>query len=1342
MSRFLSRDEWPLIVAGVTAGMLLSALVLYQLVTGIGGKPGLDPSLLGDTTRVVSPDVRRARGVVALFETGVVERLSRMQPSARPITGPLAISARDIVWNDRGGVRFARAEAGSGRLLTTGLAHGDIIVEDAVLERPIVALREERQGGWNFERVLAELLDGGNGDGNGEGRARSQRQATIHVRGLRIAGGEVDVQRPADRFAFHAVDGHLAVVSFSQPGIADPYVRVERISGVLERPAIALRLPITVANGLAHFPSGQARFDLETALLNETRLADVTGIWDPAQPGYGVTATGRGVAVRVEDIRFMAPDRLPETGTASLVWSVRPVAPNGTAVTLTEMDARSGDSRVRGDVAFTVQPEQFALRDAELQLDPLHLSLAERFTGPLPYGGTLTGRVLGTGGEVRFDLAALLTRQAVSRPLSAQLAGRVRLAGNADRPIELDLRFDSGTGVAELAGTVDLTGAAPRYDLTGSVDSLDLQAVVEPKAPPVFLTARFELAGTGTDPATADARLRLAGRFTGWRSMARDTVDLAAVFRSGVAHVESLALRLATAELAGRGEWRFIEPASGAVTYELAVTSLEPFGAYLPSIVDSIATGSFRASGNLAGSLERMRFTGEVTGSGLRAGGWAASSLATSYDVTAGAAVPDAVIELDSRGLETPMAGHYAAARLSLRLRASDMYAEFNADQRNDGRVEVVVTGEIPPSGERRALVERARFDLGRGRWQLVQPAEIRWGGADGLTVGNLELASEGSSGRALVSGRILPLDDADARVSIALFPVGELQRLIGRELLLEGMLSADGTVRGGNAPAVDLEFRVENGSFEQVPLTRLDGRVAYRDQQTQLHVVAAMDTAGSFELDARLPSVLRPDSGRIFRLLDGAPLDGSLTMQRFTIAPFVAAAPRVRELLGYLDGTVRLAGSAAQPRLEGTLTLRDGHVRIPELNQSFSAITGRIGFAGSRIVIEELRARSDGWLTARGDVVLEELTNPVVNVTFELDGFRPVGVPDERDATVDGSVSLTGPRDALVLTGDIHVEDGYVVLPQMGGGQDRDLMDITRPAPAMGQQMVTAGGEDWMRNLRIDNLRVRIGSNTWFVSEEARVELRGNLTVDRAGDAMPIVGTLEGERGQYTLIAGPIVRRFDVVAAQVRFVGGPEPNPFIDFTARRVIIDAGGRELNVDVRITGTLDRPNINLASGQLASLPEAELLGFLLFGQPSFELGGELVTGENLLEQTYLGGALQLAALELERELGGVGLDIFQIRLGSGSAFGAASRPTLVAGRQLANDVFLTVETGINALFGDAFALRLDWAFDRRSRVRVAREPVHRGRMLRPGLSLPLTPLQSTQQLLLEVRRRWEW
>jgi hypothetical protein len=75
-----------------------------------------------------------------------------------------------------------------------------------------------------------------------------------------------------------------------------------------------------------------------------------------------------------------------------------------------------------------------------------------------------------------------------------------------------------------------------------------------------------------------------------------------------------------------------------------------------------------------------------------------------------------------------------------------------------------------------------------------------------------------------------------------------------------------------------------------------------------------------------------------------------------------------------------------------------------------------------------------------------------------------------------------------------------------------------------------------------------------------------------------------------------------------------------------------------------------------------------------------------------------------------------------------------------------VFLTLEAALNGLFGDdtgvtTWAIRLDWTFDRRSRLRLALEPVYRGRGLRSSVfALPLQDPQ--QQLLLELRRRWTY
>lgn len=1394
MTRFLSREEWPLVAGGVVAGVLTSALVLYIFVTGIGGN-GSQFELVSDTMRILpredivggTPPSEPGRApVIGARERSIRVRLERFPVSARRLRGALAITARNVVWNEDGGARFARVAVLSGQLDIAAAERGDIVLDDVVLREPVVALREDARG-WNFEDVLEELLDGEGGDGG----PASGRRRTFQLTDVEIVNGVVDVTRPGQRFAFRDTNGRLPAVVFSQPGLAAPYLRAATLNAQFVQAEPEANLAVALSEGRFVFPSGTVRFDVESASLDDTRVADLSGVWEPTDPGYGITATGVAPDLTFESIAFLLPESLPRTGTASFAFAVRPVAPALTEVTLTDLDARSGDSRLLGAVTMRVGQEYFELIAADLRVDPLALALVEGFTGDLPYDGTLVGTIEGAGRDITFDLTARLTAPTVETPFNTGLTGRIRytdagiviqrveldlrgmplaalraiapalpldgtvtgvvaLSGPPDRaPLDLDVRLELGAGVALVEGVLDLTGATPSYDLTGRLLGVDLQAVLEPDVPPVSLTATFAVAGAGFDPATMNTGVRLAGRFTGWEAGPDDAVTLIATIRNGTLGVDTLHGSLASADVHASGTWRFIAPQTGAVTYDFDVSSLRPFGPYIPIIGDSIASGSLRAIGTLSGTLERIRLAGGASGGGLRVGAWQAAEFSGDYDLTfGGGLLPVAIVNGEARNVTTPTAGSYREGTLALRLTPPGLDLQLNATRTDGGLVEVAATGVLPEEGPREIRVERARFDLADDRWLLLSPATFRWVNGGPVQVEGLEMQAERSNGRVAIDGVVLPLAELDARLDLAAVPVGDIQRLLGRRVRVDGLLWAEGTVRGGETnPLVDLTFRVENGAVEGVALQSFSGTLAYEAGETRLDAAAVVDSAGRLDVVANLPSVLRLGGTPAFsfELIDGVPLSGSIIAEDFAIAPLLAPIPDVRDVSGYADARVTLAGTADAPQVDGTFTLTGGALRIPALNQSFTEATGDVGFDGRRLVVNELRVRSEGWMTASGQIVLERLTEPVLDLTIAFEAFEPMGVDDHPDAGVWGEVALTGAPDALVLTGAIQLADGYIVVPELGGPSFRpELVDMTRPAALDTLVFEPEIETDILGNLAIRDLRVDVSTDTWFDAYQAQVQLAGELVVNKSGENFPIVGTLSGNRGQYTLIAGPVIRRFEIISAEVRFRGEPQPNPAIDITARRIVLDESGRQLDVDVRITGTSDAPTLQLAGGAQGQIAESELLSFLLFGMPSSTLGEQL-PGDQLLGQTYVGAFWEVFALELERSLGGLGLDIFQIRLGQGT-FGFES-PTIVAGKQILPDVFLTVETALNGLFGEdeaaltTWTVRLDWTFDRRTRLRLALEPVYRGRGLRSSaFALPLTTPR--QQLLMELRRRWTY
>ncbi|MGH7555408.1 MAG: translocation/assembly module TamB domain-containing protein, partial [Longimicrobiales bacterium] len=442
------------------------------------------------------------------------------------------------------------------------------------------------------------------------------------------------------------------------------------------------------------------------------------------------------------------------------------------------------------------------------------------------------------------------------------------------------------------------------------------------------------------------------------------------------------------------------------------------------------------------------------------------------------------------------------------------------------------------------------------------------------------------------------------------------------------------------------------------------------------------------------------------------------------------------------------LTGTIEEPTVDGNLVLTGGSVRVPVLRQTYTNMTARLVLDGRTITVTPFQLHSDGPMTVTGHITLENLTSPVTDLDVHFDRFRAVGVPGTTDAALTGDLTLNGPREALEMSGSVRIADGYVPIPQFGAGS-ADFLSELPAGEVLGLPEGPAASSSLYDGLKITDLRVQVATDVWFTAEAARAQLSGDLTINKkVEDDFTVLGTLEGERGSYTLQAGPIVRNFEVTHTEVRFLGGPEINPAIDITARRIVFDAQGGEIDMDVRVTGTVRSPRLDLASPDAPDFPPEELLSMLFFGRSSLELGGGGLSGAEVLETTFLGSWAELATLELEETLVrnlGLSFDIFQVRFGPGG-LGGFGAPAFVFGWEVGRDVFLTAETALAGLFestgtaANPWALRLEWAFAPDARLRASFETVEPTRYVQGvGLRLPIT---RKQQFSLEVRRRWTY
>src|SRR5690606_14417737 len=110
-----------------------------------------------------------------------------------------------------------------------------------------------------------------------------------------------------------------------------------------------------------------------------------------------------------------------------------------------------------------------------------------------------------------------------------------------------------------------------------------------------------------------------------------------------------------------------------------------------------------------------------------------------------------------------------------------------------------------------------------------------------------------------------------------------------------------------------------------------------------------------------------------------------------------------------------------------------------------------------------------------------------------------------------------------------------------------------------------------------------------------------------RTGEDLRVFGALQALRGTYLLEISAIVREFDVIQGNVQFFGTGQLDPSLDILAgypvRTSTLGQGG-DLTILVHLTGTLLSPRLQLTADTPVPLSEADLISYLMFGQPSFE------------------------------------------------------------------------------------------------------------------------------------------
>lgn len=580
--------------------------------------------------------------------------------------------------------------------------------------------------------------------------------------------------------------------------------------------------------------------------------------------------------------------------------------------------------------------------------------------------------------------------------------------------------------------------------------------------------------------------------------------------------------------------------------------------------------------------------------------------------------------------------------------------------------------------------------DYKNQKWNLDQPPAVFEIGPKNYKITNFSISnSRGDSIQSILAeGNINRDGKEDFNLNIKNIDIKRLAELANQKLDASGLLSLNAKMEGtSGSPVLKGAFAVSNAVFNDFPFSELGGTFDYNSNRMKMGMKIMPRDSGKFELTGTMPLQLNLDSMNFsFNKKDS--VNVSLAIEKFPLAA-IKTIDIVKQIAGYLEGSVQMRGSIESPDLKGNLQLKKASVKVPEYGIDYKDILFNVDFLRDKVRLDTLRIKTDkGSMTGTGEL---NFTSDFYKgnigsseVIFKFNGFKPVN-HREVNMEVTGSSTLKGEKGYFVFDGNLEVPKSEIYLPALFNMLGKATAPEI-PEPLLVQAMDSTKGKldtliirsdtakadtaklDYFKNLK-GKLRFKIPKNSWIKNENMYVEISGDLELRKEQQFFELFGNVDVIRGQYELLG----RKFVIDKGAIQFEGGEEMMPNMSIQASYNFRNTQGTTQKLSVDIQGSPDSLGVQFTLDN-NSINEGDALSYILFGKSMNELTldqqqGMAGTGGTMAEQV----AASLVSSQLTKFLGSK-LNVDYLEIKSEGGFENAS---LTVGKYITKDLFASYE-----------------------------------------------------------------